>query len=244
MNASLCRYPAQQIYVPEYQPASAAIGARRLRLGSAPADTWPDLLVDPEDPLVVCVTEGVQAAVENRIEANLVATAALRIRTEMLDVDGSPYPASTEGDARFWDRGLFIVSPHHAQIHAIRRELEGMHDWLSRPFVDTVDKMQGQECDAVIVSYGVSDVEYALAEREFIYSLNRLNVAITRARMKTIVFLSRPLLEPPVAAFEDDRIAEGIGFMQGLWRFAERNGVEATHDLPGGGHVRTYAVPA
>lgn len=55
--------------------------------------------------------------------------------------------------------------------------------------------MQGQECEAVIVSYGVSDVECAMNEKEFIYSLNRLNVAITRARSKTIVFLPRPLLE-------------------------------------------------
>lgn len=48
----------------------------------------------------------------------------------------------------------------------------------SAAFVDTVEKMQGQECDAVCVSYGVADVEFALMEREFIYSLNRLNVAI------------------------------------------------------------------
>src|SRR6185436_230094 len=113
--------------------------------------------------------------------------------------------------------------PHHAQIRAVRRSLRKLRHWDRLPQVDTVDKTQGQQRDAVIVSYGVSDVEYALAEREFIYSLNRLNVAVTRARMKTIVFLSRPLLEPPVAAFEDDRVAEGIAFMQGLWRFAERN---------------------
>ena len=45
-----------------------------------------------------------------------------------------------------------------------------------------MDKMQGQEADAVIVSYGVADPEFALREAEFIYGLNRLNVAITRAR--------------------------------------------------------------
>ena len=89
----------------------------------------------------------------------------------------------------------FIVSPHHAQIWAIRRALAERRSWHSRPFVGTVDKMQGQECEAVIVSYSVSDVEYAMNEKEFIYSLNRLNVAITRARSKTIVFLPRPLLE-------------------------------------------------
>lgn len=76
--------------------------------------------------------------------------------------------------------------------------------------------MQGQECDVVLVSYGVSDVEYALQEKEFIYSLNRLNVAITRARMKTVVFLSRALLEPPLQALDRDDVAAGIAFMQGL----------------------------
>jgi DNA replication ATP-dependent helicase Dna2 len=51
----------------------------------------------------------------------------------------------------------------------------------------------------VIATYGVSDVEYAMREKEFIYSLNRLNVSITRARAKTIVLLPRPLIEPPTS---------------------------------------------
>ena len=47
-------------------------------------------------------------------------------------------------------------------------------------FVDTVDKMQGQQSWVVIVSYGVSDTETALQEADFIYGLNRVMVAITR----------------------------------------------------------------
>lgn len=47
------------------------------------------------------------------------------------------------------------------QIRAIRRALADAREWDTDPFVDTVDRMQGQECDAVIASYGVSDVEYA-----------------------------------------------------------------------------------
>jgi len=53
-------------------------------------------------------------------------------------------------------------------------------------------------------------------EKEFIYSLNRLNGAITRARVKTVVCLSRSLLEPPLQALDRDDVAEGIAFMQGL----------------------------
>jgi hypothetical protein len=126
----------------------------------------------------------------------------------------------------------------------VRRELAARRTWHSRPFVDTVDKMQGQECDAVLVSYGVSDVEYALDEQEFIYSLNRLNVSITRARAKTICFLPRPLLEPPVAAFETDAIAEGIGFMQGLWGFAEREGTHEAVALAGGAVLNVHRIAA
>jgi hypothetical protein len=243
MNATLCRYPADQVYVPAYGPASAAVAQRRLALGGDSGD-WTDLLLDPEHPLVVCVLDGVQATAENIVEAALVGDVVTDLRGRLLDAGGHPYGDDPGGDSAFWTDGLFIVCPHHAQIRAINRALHERRTWYDPPFVDTVDKMQGQERDAVIVSYGVSDVEYALNEKEFIYSLNRLNVAITRARAKTILFLPRPLLEPPVAAFDDDRIAEGIGFMQGLWRFAERHGDRAERALDDGAVLHVHRVSA
>jgi hypothetical protein len=192
--------------------------------------------------LVVGVLSGIRASAENRIEADLVARTANRLRERLLSVNKDLYAASPDGDSAFWKHGLFIVSPHHAQIHAIRRELRRGRHWLAPPFVDTVDKMQGQECDAVITSYGVADVEYAMGEKEFIYSLNRLNVSITRARAKAIVFLSRALIEPPVQAFEDDAIAEGVAFMQGLVQFAQREGHASEHDLGAGARLTAYRV--
>jgi superfamily I DNA and/or RNA helicase len=90
------------------------------------------------------------------------------------------------------------VSPYHVQIQVIRQSLFSERQCRPEPFVGTIDKMQGQEGEAVAVSDGVSDAEYALGEREFIYSLNRLNVAVTRAKAKTVVFLPRPLVEPPI----------------------------------------------
>ena len=79
-----------------------------------------------------------------------------------------------------------------------------------------MDKMQGQQSRAVIVSYGVSDLETALQEGEFIYSRNRLNVSITRARAKCLVFLPRPLLEPAFDLLQNEAAAQGLGFMQAL----------------------------
>lgn len=244
MNRTLCLYPAQQLYVAEYDSANEEIGGRRLALDGSPEDPIIAAIIDPEFPLVVGVLEGVRATAENRVEAALVAKTANAIRTHLLTDAGSSYPDSTEGDDEFWKHGLFVVSPHHAQIFAIRRALKAVREWRSRPFVDTVDTMQGQECDSVIVSYGVSDVEYAMNEKEFIYSLNRLNVSITRARSKTIVFLPRPLLEPPIQAFEDDHIAPGVAFMLGLVQFAEQHGKSVRHELEERAHLVLHRVGA
>jgi hypothetical protein len=234
-NAVLCRYPAEQVYVPEYKSATDAIAERRMPLLPAPiTDQLVEAIIDPSFPLVVGVLEGVRAAAENRVEAALVAACALALRSRLLTEEGVVYSDGAEGDAQFWEHGLFVVSPHHAQIAAIRKALRAGRRWQAPPFVDTVDKMQGQECEAVITSYGVSDPEYALGEKEFIYSLNRLNVSITRARSKTIAFLPRPLIEPPIAAFEDDETAEGIAFMQGLVQYARRNGEESRWQTPEG----------
>jgi len=185
----------------------------------------------------------VRATAENVIEADLVMRIAISLRRRMLRDDGTPYPSSRTGDEDFWKYGLFIVSPHHAQINAVMKALMRAKKWRSVPFVDTVDKMQGQECEAVIATYGVSDVEYAMGEKEFIYSLNRLNVSITRARAKTIVLLPRPLIEPPIVAFEDDRIAEGIAFMQGLVQYAGRHGSVSEHQLAEGASLSISRVP-
>lgn len=226
MCDKLCAYPAASIYPHDYAPATPAIA--RARLGAAPTgDALVDDLLDPAFPMTVCVLEDVKATRENAAEAELVARCAVALREAKADVP----------DSEFWRDDLFVVSPHHAQIRAIRRQLDELHDWDGEPFVGTVDKMQGQECEAVLVSYGVSDVEYALGEKEFIFSRNRLNVAITRARVKTVVFLSRALLEPPIQALDADDVAEGIAFMQGLARHCEVNGERLDHDIRGTGHV-------
>jgi hypothetical protein len=84
--------------------------------------------------------------------------------------------------------------------------------------------MQGQEAEAVIVSYGVADPEFALREAEFIYGLNRLNVALTRGRTKTIVCLPVPLLEATPQILDVETAAEGLAFMRRLVRLVEQAG--------------------
>jgi len=97
-----------------------------------------------------------------------------------------------------WQERLAVVSPHRAQNAAIRAALAN-DPAGNGAVVETVDNIQGKERDAIIASYTVSDPEFALAEAEFIFSLERLNVTITRARTKLILIVSRRLLDvvPP-----------------------------------------------
>ncbi len=223
MNEQLCAYPAASIYPSDYRPATPAIADGRLAINMTTIhDDFLRCVLDPEWPVVICVLENVKATRENPQEAILVEQVVEELRHQF----------RSDSDAEFWNDRVFVVCPHHAQIRLIRNAIHQRLD-IDESFVDTVDRMQGQECDAVVVSYGVSDVEYALSEKEFIYSRNRLNVAMTRARHKSILFVSRRLLEPPIQALEQDDVADGIAFMQGLARHCEASSAAATFVLDG-----------
>lgn len=244
MNEMLCRYPALRLYGKKYRSANPEIAQQKLRFVKSEGDSeWVQWALNPDFPLVVGVLEGVVAGAENPIEASLVAELAEALRKGMKRSDGAPWPEGEQGDADFWKEGLFVVSPHHVQIDCILRELTKLRDWGGHPFVDTVDKMQGQECEAVLISYGVSDPELAMREKHFIYSYQRLNVSLTRARAKTVVFLPRPLIDPPLKAYEDEDNIAGVSFMRGLLDFGRENGERYEHKLGGGVNLVLQRVP-
>ena len=85
---------------------------------------------------------------------------------------------------------VLIVAPYNAQVGAIRQRLpEGIRDR-----VGTVDKFQGQQAAVAIYSMTTSSPEDAPRGMEFLYSLNRLNVATSRAKCLAIVVASPELV--------------------------------------------------
>jgi superfamily I DNA and/or RNA helicase len=71
-----------------------------------------------------------------------------------------------------------------------------------------VDKFQGQQAPVVIYSMTTSSPEDAPRGTEFLYSLNRLNVATSRARAVVIVAGSPRLLEPRVPQSAANAVGE------------------------------------
>ncbi len=70
---------------------------------------------------------------------------------------------------------VLIITPYNAQVAAIANSLPGAR-------VGTVDKFQGQEAPVSIYSMATSSPADAPRGMEFLYSLNRLNVATSRAQ--------------------------------------------------------------
>lgn len=80
-----------------------------------------------------------------------------------------------------------IISPYRAQVQYLRQQIKKKE--FFRPYrklisVNTVDGFQGQERDIIIISLVRSNNEGQIG---FLSDLRRMNVAITRARMKLII---------------------------------------------------------
>lgn len=105
---------------------------------------------------------------------------------------------------------ILIVAPFNAHVTRLAERLE------SRGVaVGTVDKFQGQEAPVVIYSMATSSPEDAPRGLEFLYSLNRLNVATSRARCAVFVVANPSLFEP------DCRTPRQIELANALCRYRE-----------------------
>ena len=82
---------------------------------------------------------------------------------------------------------ILIVAPYNAQVTSLRSKL------APEVRVGTVDKFQGTEAPIVIYSMTSSSAEDAPRGLEFLYSLNRLNVATSRAQA-LVVLVGNPEL--------------------------------------------------
>jgi uncharacterized protein len=84
---------------------------------------------------------------------------------------------------------ILVVAPYNAQVCGLAKALPvGAR-------VGTVDKFQGQQAAVVIYSMTTSTPEDAPRGMEFLYSLNRLNVAISRAQCVAVIVASPALFQ-------------------------------------------------
>jgi uncharacterized protein len=113
------------------------------------------------------------------------------------DILGGTYRDRDGEEHTLTHADILVVAPYNAQVNALRAALPGAIR------VGTVDRFQGQEAPVCLVSMTTSSGEELPRDIDFLFSLNRINVAISRAQTTAIMFCSPLLLEMPCRTVED-----------------------------------------
>jgi DNA replication ATP-dependent helicase Dna2 len=196
LNAALAEWPSHHFYDGELVSA-AGVAERKIDYPRPPA-RWLDIL-DPDEPKVFWDLGHRSTTSRSHKEANAVVDLIASLLACGL-------PAGEIG----------VVVPYRAQAREIRNRLRDViaHEESRRLLVvDTVERMQGQEREAIILSLTTSNPAFAADLADFFFQPERLNVAVTRPRTKLIIVGSRHVLTAEPA---DSQQQEAVALMREL----------------------------
>ncbi len=122
-------------------------------------------------------------------------------------LSSDPTYTDAEGITHLLEEGdVLLITPYNAQVRALGEALPGFR-------IGTVDKFQGQEAPISIYSMATSSPEEAPRGMEFLYSLNRLNVATSRAQCVALVVASPTLLRVRCRTPRQMRLANALAWL-------------------------------
>jgi hypothetical protein len=173
MHPRVCRFISDAVYDGRLEPEEGN-ERRTLVLG---AGAHP--LLRPAG-IVHAAIEHEGCSQSSEAEAVLAAEIyASALRQHRTDKEGVVHPITAAN--------ILVVAPYNVQVNLLKRLLP------ADARIGTVDKFQGQEAELVIVSMTTSSEQDLPRHLEFLYSKNRLNVAVSRAKCLAIV-IANPAL--------------------------------------------------
>lgn len=178
MNRAINRFPSHAFYEGRLQPHPKNADWM-LNVENDFAKHQP--ILDPRKPEVLYCHYHQSFSTRSEYEAVLVG----ELTAELLRV-GVPISE------------IAIITPFRAQVRQIKNVLATLEldeDIVAAVFVDTIERMQGQERDVIIFSMATSNPVKAQQRAKFFFDPNRLNVALTRARKKRIVIANKELFD-------------------------------------------------
>ena len=187
LHPEICSFTSEAFYEGRLDPRA---GLEQQKIVSDGALSGSGLRYLPVDHSGNRTSSDEEATVVAKLVRDLVTAGS-----SWVDQDGMTRPIRWED--------VLTVAPYNAHVQRILAQLpEGN--------VGTVDKFQGQEAPVVIYSMGTSSPSEAPRGLEFLYSLNRLNVATSRARCLCLVVAAPALFEPDCRTPKEMQLANAL----------------------------------
>uniref|UniRef100_UPI0040473202 TM0106 family RecB-like putative nuclease n=1 Tax=Yoonia sp. TaxID=2212373 RepID=UPI0040473202 len=185
MHPEVCRFISDQVY--EGRLASHPDTARQCVAGT---------LFPEAGAFWVPVSHEGNAQISMEEVAAIQAATGELLRGTWTEKDGSTRPMR--------QTDIIVVAPYNAQVNALR---DALPDGIR---VGTVDKFQGQEAPVCLVSMTASSAEETSRGMEFLFSLNRINVAVSRAKGLSLVFGAPRLREAKCETVDQMRLVNTL----------------------------------
>jgi uncharacterized protein len=190
MHPRLCQFVSEAFYDGRLQSADCTVG-QKLELN----DDCDGVLAESGLRFVEVVhQDNAQKSIEEASRLDCAYRALLG--QPWINQKGERHPITTDD--------ILVVSPYNMQVNLLRQTLP------TGARVGTVDKFQGQEAAAVLISMASSSADDAPRGIDFLFSRNRLNVALSRARCLSVIFCSPTLLDLVCADLERMKLVNTV----------------------------------
>ena len=174
LHASMAEFLRQEIY--RHDGINYHSHRRGVLEPSWSDDDFVVAVLEPSYPMVIVLHDEAESQTRNEFEVRLMAP-VLRAMVDGLGLDP--------------ERGLGVVVPHRAQRAAFLQAIPELEretaDGQRRSSVETVEKFQGGEREAMVFAATESDPGYLATRAGFMFDPRRLTVAMSRARRKMIL---------------------------------------------------------
>ena len=181
MNHEISDWVSSEFYLSELDSNESCCD-KTLQLSGQPSQSWLGEVLRPDESIVWIPTQ-VESTRQYSMEA------ADLVNQIISELHRRGHPISDIG----------VVTPFRRQARVIRNRLQKNRDFdpseLQNLVVDTVERMQGQERSVIILSATAADSGFLAAIQEFIYLPSRLNVMVSRAKVKVIILAANSFLE-------------------------------------------------
>jgi superfamily I DNA and/or RNA helicase len=189
MHPDVCRFVSDQVY--EGRLASHPDTARQCVTGTS----FPE-------------AGAFWVPVEHEGNAQTAAEEVLAIQAAARDLLSGAWTEKNGITRPMRESDIIVVAPYNAQVNALRGALpDGIR-------VGTVDKFQGQEAPVCLISMTASTAEETPRGMDFLFSINRINVAVSRAKGLALVFGAPRLREAKCETVEEMRLVNTLCVLQ------------------------------